>query len=94
MGGEQHGSSGVNRIGGKNQASSKTMPQNKGRCFRCDREGHYSTDNSRRSMIFLRGRPLSCEVPSRRRDSVGGGGSSKCCSRDLPESTRFSGGGE
>ena len=46
MGGEQHGSSGVNRIGGKNQASSKTMPQKKGRCFRCDREGHYSTDKN------------------------------------------------
>ena len=30
-------------------------------------------DNSRRSRIFLRGRPLSCQVPSRR-DSVGGGG--------------------
>ena len=31
---------------------------------------------SRRSRIFLRGRPLSCEVPSRR-DSVVGGGSSR-----------------
>ena len=31
---------------------------------------------SRRSRIFLRRRPLSCEVPSRR-DSVGGGGSSR-----------------
>ena len=31
---------------------------------------------SRRSRIFLRGRPLSCEVPSRR-DSVRGGGSSR-----------------
>ena len=46
MGGEQHGSSGVNRIGGKNQASSKTMPQKKGRCYRCDREGHYSGDKN------------------------------------------------
>ena len=34
------------------------------------------TDSSRRSMIFLRRRPLSCGVPSRR-DSVGGGGSSR-----------------
>ena len=31
---------------------------------------------SRRSRIFLKRRPLSCEVPSRR-DSVGGGGSSR-----------------
>ena len=44
MGGEQHGSSGVNRIGGKNQESSNTMPQKKGRCYRCDRGGHYSSD--------------------------------------------------
>ena len=42
---------------------------------------HTSTDtmhrvSSRRSRIFLKRRPLSCEVPSRR-DSVGGGGSSR-----------------
>ena len=46
IGGEQHGSSGINRIGGKNQASSKTMPQKKGRCYRCDREVHYSSDEN------------------------------------------------
>ena len=33
-----------------------------------------NTVTSRRSRIFLRGRPLSCEVPSRR-GSVGGGSS-------------------
>ena len=48
-------------------------------------------DYSRRSRIFLRRGPLSCEVPGRR-DSVGGGvvGEMFC---DLRRPSRFSGGG-
>ena len=45
VGGDQHGSSGVNRIGGKKQTRYKT-PQKKGRCFCCDQERHYSTDKN------------------------------------------------
>ena len=45
VGGDQHGSSGVNRIGGKKQTRHKT-PQKKGRCFCCDQERHYSTDKN------------------------------------------------
>ena len=47
--------------------------------------------NSRRSRIFLRRGPLSCEVPSRR-DSVGGGGSSRNF-RSSPEAVEIQGGG-
>ena len=46
---------------------------------------------SRRSRSFLKGRPLSCEVPTRR-DSVGGGGGSSTIFRGLRKPTRFSGG--
>ena len=42
-------------------------------------------------MIFLKRRPLSCEVPSRR-DSVGGGVAAEFF-RGLQKPTRFSGGG-
>ena len=47
---------------------------------------------SRRSRIFLRGRPLSCEVPSRR-DLVGGGGVVAEFFRGLRKPKRLSGGG-
>ena len=50
-----------------------------------------SQHSSRRSRIFLRRRPLSCEVPSRR-DSVGGGVVAEFF-RGLRKPTRFSGGG-
>ena len=46
---------------------------------------------SRRSRIFLKRGPLSCEVPSRR-DSVGGGVVAEFF-RGLRKPTRFSGGG-
>ena len=46
--------------------------------------------SSRRSRIFLKRGPLSCEVPSRR-DSVGGGSSRIFCGLQKP--SRFSGGG-
>ena len=47
---------------------------------------------SRRSRIFIRGRPLSCEVPSRR-DSVGGGSSRIFPWSPKTDATLFSGGG-
>ena len=50
-----------------------------------------ATHPSRRSRIFLKRGPLSCEVPSRR-DSVGGGVVAEFF-RGLQKPTRFSGGG-
>ena len=47
---------------------------------------------SRRSRIFLRRGPLSCEVPGRR-DSVGGGEVVAEIFCDLRKPSRFSGGG-
>ena len=56
--------------------------------FMCN--GQINEHSSRRSRIFLRRRPLSCEVPSRR-DSVGGGVVAEFF-RGFRKPTRFSGG--